>query len=58
MDLVVEMRFGSHLYGTDTPDSDVDLKGVYLPEARDILLQRIVPSVTLGRTSTSGSSTR
>jgi predicted nucleotidyltransferase len=41
MDLIVEMRFGSHLYGTDTPESDLDLKGVYLPEARDILLRRV-----------------
>jgi len=40
MDLIVEMRFGSHLYGTDTATSDLDLKGVYLPSARDILLQR------------------
>jgi RNA repair pathway DNA polymerase beta family len=31
MDLVVKMRFGSHLYGTATPESDLDLKGVYLP---------------------------
>lgn len=46
MDLVVEMRFGSHLYGTETPASDVDLKGVYVPAARDILLQRIAPSIT------------
>ena len=40
MDLIVEMRFGSHLYGTDTATSDLDLKGVYLPSAREILLQR------------------
>lgn len=46
MDVVVEMRFGSHLYGTDTSESDLDLKGVYLPEAREILLQRITPSIT------------
>jgi predicted nucleotidyltransferase len=41
MELLVEMRYGSHLYGTDTPQSDIDLKSVYLPEARDILLQRV-----------------
>lgn len=48
MDLIVEMRYGAHLYGTDTPGSDLDLKGVYLPEARDILLQRVKGSVSLG----------
>jgi hypothetical protein len=49
MDLIVELRCGSHLYGTDTPDSDVDLKGVYLPSAREILLQQIQPTVVTGR---------
>jgi predicted nucleotidyltransferase len=48
MELIVEMRFGSHLYGTATPESDLDFKGVYLPEARDILLQRVKPTVTAG----------
>jgi hypothetical protein len=46
MDLIVEMRFGSHLYGTATPQSDLDLKAVYLPDARDTLLQR-VPNMIL-----------
>ncbi len=41
MDLIVEMRFGSHLYGTATPQSDLDFKAVYLPEPRAILLQRV-----------------
>lgn len=49
VDLIVEMRFGSHLYGTDTPDSDTDVKGVYLPDANDIVLQRVRSSVTASR---------
>src|SRR5262252_9423728 len=52
------MRFGSHLYGTDTSDSDLDLKGVYVPEARDILLQRVKPSVTSGREKGAGERNR
>lgn len=40
MRTLVEMRFGSHLYGTATPASDLDLKLVHVPRARDILLQR------------------
>lgn len=40
MKSVVTMRFGSHLYGTSTPASDVDLKSVHLPSATDILLGR------------------
>lgn len=35
---ILEMKFGSHLYGTDTPESDLDLKSVYLPTAREIVL--------------------
>jgi len=43
---IVETAFGSHLYGTDTPASDRDWKGVHLPPARDILLQRIERTVS------------
>lgn len=41
MTSLVEIKFGSHLYGTATPASDLDLKGVHLPTARDLLLQRV-----------------
>jgi predicted nucleotidyltransferase len=41
MGLIMEIRFGSHLYGTATPQSDLDFKAVYIPDARDILLQRV-----------------
>lgn len=34
---VVKMVFGSHLYGLDTPESDMDYKGVVLPTKRQIL---------------------
>lgn len=30
--------FGSHVYGTNTPKSDTDLKGIFVPNAKDILL--------------------
>src|SRR5690348_1604714 len=54
MDLIVEMRFGSHLYGTETAKSDLDLKSVYLPDADDILLQRVKPAVTKQRSKAHG----
>ena len=38
---IVKMTFGSHLYGTNTPQSDMDFKAVYIPSARDILLGRV-----------------
>jgi hypothetical protein len=58
VDVIVEMRFGSHLYGTDTPESDVDIKGVYLPEAREIILQRVIPTVTMSRAKAAGERNR
>ncbi|MBX9831102.1 nucleotidyltransferase domain-containing protein [Candidatus Babeliales bacterium] len=45
MEILVKMKWGSHLFGTATPTSDVDIKGIYLPSARDILLQQIKPVV-------------
>lgn len=36
---VVEILFGSHLYGLNTPASDRDYKGVVLPTAGQILMQ-------------------
>lgn len=44
---------GSHLYGTDTENSDTDILGVYLPEPADILLQRIKPAVTVVKNTAS-----
>ena len=41
MDRIVRIKFGSHLYGTSTPESDLDYKSVCIPEAREILLQRV-----------------
>lgn len=38
MNKIIELKFGSHLYKTDTPNSDLDLKAIYLPTAREILL--------------------
>jgi hypothetical protein len=38
MNVIVEMKFGSHLYGTDTPESDQDFMGVFLPTAESLIL--------------------
>lgn len=42
---IVNIRFGSHLYGTSTPASDEDFKSVFIPTAKDILLQRVKQTV-------------
>ena len=51
---IVEIKVGSHLYGTATKDSDVDIKAVYLPSARDILLQKVQPIISESRLKESG----
>jgi RNA repair pathway DNA polymerase beta family len=55
MDIVVRIKFGSHLYGTDTPTSDLDYKSVYIPEAKEILLQRVPGTIGIsGRRKVEG----
>lgn len=46
---IVNIKFGSHLYGTSTPASDLDFKSVYVPAARDILLQRVRGAINMAR---------
>jgi hypothetical protein len=38
---LIRIRHGSHLYGTSTPNSDLDYKGVFLPSGEDIILGRV-----------------
>lgn len=40
MRLIMRCAFGSRLYGTSTPESDLDFKSVFIPDGRSILLQR------------------
>ena len=49
MKLIVQIKFGSHLYGTNTSQSDEDYKSVYIPTMREILLQRVTDSVQIGK---------
>ena len=54
MNKIVEIVFGSRLYGTDTPASDLDIKGIYIPTARDILLGRYAKTVASSRPKREG----
>ena len=36
--IIMATRFGSHLYGTDTPASDTDIKGIFMPTKSEVLL--------------------
>jgi len=37
--LLYLVKFGSHLYGTDTPESDLDIMGVMAPSIQSLVLQ-------------------
>jgi len=45
--LIIEMIFGSQLYGTDLPESGKDIKGIFLPSKEDIFLNRIPKSINI-----------
>ena len=36
--IAFKTKFGSHVYGTDGPESDTDYKGIFIPNIRDIVL--------------------
>ena len=46
MNKVVEMYFGSKIYGTQTPSSDEDFKSVHIPDGRSIVLGRASQVIT------------
>jgi len=35
--IILETRIGSHLYGTNRPDSDEDYQGIFIPSREDLL---------------------
>ncbi|MCP4341294.1 MAG: hypothetical protein GY799_21015 [Desulfobulbaceae bacterium] len=47
VDVVVLMEFGSGLYGTNTPNSDKDYKGVFIPSAEQIVFGTCPPVIKL-----------
>lgn len=48
-------EFGSVLYGTNTPSSDTDLKGIYLPSIKSVLLDQAPETIVY---NTSGKDVR
>ncbi len=41
MNIIAKVRYGSVLYGTSTPESDMDYRAIYLPPLSDLVLQRV-----------------
>lgn len=57
MKVVMRTPFGSKLYGTATPESDTDFKGIFLPEANDILLGKAPKSIQMNTNNSSAKNT-
>lgn len=49
MKKLFELKFGSALYGTSTPNSDLDIKSIYLPTAREIVLGNYKKTISTTR---------
>lgn len=47
MKTVIKSYFGSHLYGTSTPESDVDYKEIFIPDARQIMTDSVKNHMTM-----------
>ena len=58
MEPVVEMVFGSKVYGTSTPESDTDYKGVAIPSGKYIILQQVFSSINTSTGNDSSKNTK
>ncbi|WPK18090.1 putative nucleotidyltransferase [Escherichia phage BYEP02] len=58
MKTVMKSYFGSHLYGTSTPESDVDFKEIFVPPARDILIGNVKEHMSKNTNNTSSKNTK
>ena len=45
--LIYLSQYGSHLYGLNTENSDLDFRGVYIPNLDDIILHKVKLSVII-----------
>jgi hypothetical protein len=54
MNKILEIKFGSHLYGTNTENSDLDLKAIYIPTAKEIVLGNYKKTISTCRPKQEG----
>src|ERR1700722_3040524 len=43
--LIFKCKFGSHMYGTNTENSDSDFKGIFIPDGKDLILQKATKTI-------------
>jgi predicted nucleotidyltransferase len=56
MNLLVKTIFGSHLYGTNTEESDMDYKGIFMPSKKEMFLGKIPKCIS--ETTKSGNTSK
>jgi predicted nucleotidyltransferase len=56
--VVIDTIFGSHLYGTNDENSDMDYKRIVIPDKRDVILGRVFKSRHENTKSGDGKNTR
>ena len=57
MNIILKAYHGSQLYGTNTPASDKDIKGIYLPSIKDVILQNVPKEIDKSTNKTSDKNT-
>jgi hypothetical protein len=57
-ELIYLIKFGSHLYGTNTKNSDEDYKGIFLPSVNSCILQKASKSLTYSTGNEKGKNTK
>src|SRR6056297_3686368 len=56
--LIYLSEFGSSLYGTNSENSDIDYKGIFLPNKRELLLGKKMKSYTYSSGNDKGKNTK
>jgi len=54
MKILVKAQAGSHLFGTNTENSDMDYKGIYIPDKKDIYLGKVEDTYQIKRSKEHG----
>lgn len=58
MKTIMKGYFGSHLYGTSTPESDVDFKEIFVPHPKEILLGRAMNHTNMNTNNTASKNSK
>lgn len=58
MKTIIKSYFGSHLYGTSTPESDIDYKEIFIPHPEDIIMCRALDHTNINTNNSASKNTK